>query len=208
MKIGKKGILYGIIHPENGKEQNIVKDPNLKLHFKIWNWDIEKIKINKSDNLVEKPIYWFSLSGISNQYSQGYPVKSSKIIKIDFELGIVETQNSIYELQYEDFKDRTNVDDEKNIYKKRTSINNDNLIDHPEFATNHYSCDNWKILLHQYEPLFDRIFTKNNKRYSFLGLIWSSDDLYFCLYEIGSDNKMDLITCVTDLETAGYVLVD
>lgn len=39
MKIGKKGILYGIIHPENGKEQNIVKDPNLKLHFKIWNWD-------------------------------------------------------------------------------------------------------------------------------------------------------------------------
>ena len=99
MKIGKKGILYGFIHPENGKEQNIIKDPNLKLHFKIWNWDIEKIKINKSDNLVEKPIYWFSLSGISNQYSQGYPVKSSKIIKIDFVLGIVETQNSIYELQ-------------------------------------------------------------------------------------------------------------
>ena len=42
MKIGKKGILYGIIHPENGKEQNIVKDPNLKLHFKIWNWDSGK----------------------------------------------------------------------------------------------------------------------------------------------------------------------
>ena len=99
MKISKKGILYGIIHPENGKEQNIVKDPNLKLHFKIWNWDIEKKSISKSDNLAGKQMYWFSLSGISNQYSQGYPVKSSKIIKIDFVLGIVETQNSIYELQ-------------------------------------------------------------------------------------------------------------
>ena len=85
-------------------------------------------------------------------------------------------------------------------------INNDNLIDHPEFAVEYYSCDNWKILLQQYEPLFDRIFTKNDKRYSFLGLIWAADDLYFCMYEIGSDNKMNLITCVTDLETAGYVL--
>jgi len=91
--------LLKYVHTENGKEQNILKDPNLKLHFKIWNWDIEKIQINKSDNLVGKPVYWFSLSGISNQYSRGYPVKTSKIIKIDFELGIVETQNSIYELQ-------------------------------------------------------------------------------------------------------------
>lgn len=91
--------LLKYVHTENEKEQNILKDPNLKLHFKIWNWDIEKIQINKSDNLVGKQMYWFSLSGISNQYSHGYPVKSSKIIKIDFELGIVETQNSIYELQ-------------------------------------------------------------------------------------------------------------
>lgn len=101
MKIGKNGIVYGIIHPENVKEQNIVNAPNLKTHFKIWNWDIEKIQINKSNNLVGKPMYWFSLSGISNQYSHGYPVKTSKIIKINFELGIVETQNSIYELQDE-----------------------------------------------------------------------------------------------------------
>jgi hypothetical protein len=93
--------LLKYVHTENGKEQNIVKDPNLKLHFKIWNWDIEKIPISKSDNLVGKQMYWFSLSGISNQYSHGYPVKSSKIIKIDFTKRIVETQNSIYELQDE-----------------------------------------------------------------------------------------------------------
>jgi len=179
----------------------------IKPKFKIWNWSIKETNELMSKSVYKNQKYYY-LNGLTAEYKEGYDLNTSKIVNIDFTKRIVETQNSIYELQYEDFKDRTNVDDEKNIYKKRTSINNDNLIDHPEFATNHYSCDNWKILLHQYEPLFDRKFTKNDKRYSFLGLIWASDDLYFCMYEIGSENKMDLITCVTDLETAGYVLVD
>lgn len=74
---------------------------NEKFRYKIWNWDIEKNEVKMSMNPTGKPIYWYSLNGISDKYEGGYPTKTSKIIKIDFDLGIVETLNSIYELQSE-----------------------------------------------------------------------------------------------------------
>lgn len=49
--------------------------------------------------LREKQQYWYYLCGVSNQYSQGRDIRSSEIIRIDFETSIVETRNSIYELQ-------------------------------------------------------------------------------------------------------------
>jgi hypothetical protein len=74
---------------------------NEKYRYKIWNWYIEKVEVNMSLNPTGYPMYWYSLNGISDKYEKGYLTKTSKIIKVDFESGIVETLNSIYELQSE-----------------------------------------------------------------------------------------------------------
>ena len=70
-----------------------------KNRYKIWNWTIEKQERPMSMNPTGKPLFWYSVNGVSDQYMQGSLIRSSKIIRIDFESGTVETQNSIYELQ-------------------------------------------------------------------------------------------------------------
>lgn len=72
-----------------------------KYRYKIWNWYIEKVEVNMSLNPTGYPIYWYSLNGISDKYEKGYPTRTSKIIRLDFESCIVETLNSIFELQSE-----------------------------------------------------------------------------------------------------------
>jgi len=72
-----------------------------KTKYKIWNWTIEKNAVPLSMNPTGQPQYWYSVCGVSDQYQQGRIVRTSRIVKIDFELGIAETQNSIYELQKE-----------------------------------------------------------------------------------------------------------
>lgn len=79
-----------------------------KNRYKIWNWTIEKQNVQMSLNPTGKPIDWYAICGVSDQYQEGRLIRSSKIKYIDFETGIVETQNSIYELQKE-FRDFTDV---------------------------------------------------------------------------------------------------
>ena len=74
-----------------------------KNRYKIWNWTIEKQERPMSMNPTGKKMYWYSLDGMSNQYIHGRLIRSSKIIRLDFEAGIVETNNSIYELQQGDY---------------------------------------------------------------------------------------------------------
>lgn len=67
--------------------------------YKIWHWEIEKLCIPMSQNPTGIPEYFYVLFGISNHYGGGRPIRTSAIVKVDFEKGIVETKNSIYQLQ-------------------------------------------------------------------------------------------------------------
>ena len=70
-----------------------------KNRYKIWNWTIEKQERPMSMNPTGKPLYWYALCGLANHYHGGRLIRTSKIIRLDFESGVVETNNSIYELQ-------------------------------------------------------------------------------------------------------------
>jgi hypothetical protein len=73
----------------------------IKPTFKIWDWFLRKEYINVTDDIG------YSLNGLTNQYpDKGYPLHTSIIIKIDFEKNIVETKNSIYELQTGPYQER------------------------------------------------------------------------------------------------------
>lgn len=74
---------------------------NEKTRYKIWNWEIEKQIYPMSKQVDGLPKYWYALCGISDQYIQGRLIRSSRIVRLDFEAGTVETKNSIYELQSE-----------------------------------------------------------------------------------------------------------
>ena len=68
-------------------------------------------------------------------------------------------------------------------------------------------CDaNWRSLTKQYDPLTDRRFICDGQEYTFIGLLRGSDDYYFCMAHL--DVGVQLFSCVCDLETYGFVLVD
>lgn len=68
-------------------------------------------------------------------------------------------------------------------------------------------CDkNWRSLAKQYDPLTDRRFICDGKNYTFVGLLRASDDYYFCMANI--DVGIQLFSCVGNLQTYGFVLVE
>ena len=77
---------------------------NEKPRHKIWEWEITKKEHPMSMNPTGNATYWYCLKGLSNHYTEGRSIRTSKIIRLDFESGIVETHNSIYELQYGKFE--------------------------------------------------------------------------------------------------------
>jgi hypothetical protein len=74
-----------------------------KNKYKIWNWEITKQERPMSMNPTGKPQYWYAIEGLSDQYIQGRAIRSSRIIRLDFDAGVVETKNSIYSLQEGEF---------------------------------------------------------------------------------------------------------
>lgn len=77
------------------------------MRYKIWDWIIERVAISPSMTASTRQEYWYCLSGITNHYEEGRMTRTSKIIRLDFTTGIVETKNSIYELQKGEFKGAT-----------------------------------------------------------------------------------------------------
>ena len=68
-------------------------------------------------------------------------------------------------------------------------------------------CDkNWRSLAKQYDPLTDRRFICDGKKYTFVGLLRGSDDYYFCMDHI--DVGIQLFSCVCNLDTYGFVLIE
>ena len=74
-----------------------------KPRYKIWNWEIKKRVRRASMTVTGYTSYFYSVIGKTNHREEGREILSSKILRIDFETGIVETMNSIYELQSGDF---------------------------------------------------------------------------------------------------------
>lgn len=68
------------------------------------------------------------------------------------------------------------------------------------------SDDNWTILIEECTPLFDSHFyeTRTGKTYTFFGLVWGSDDLYYGMSEHGTGKTL-LLTCVGNLTTHGFI---
>ena len=59
---------------------------------------------------------------------------------------------------------------------------------------------NWRLLVKNYEPHFDRVFIdkETKKEYCFVGLMHGSDDYYYVLH---SKDEMIYLSCVCDLLT-------
>jgi len=81
-------ILKEDIKPNELLESELINldEKTRKPIFKIWDWEI--ICIDDA----------YHLKGTSNQYMGGRYIRSSKIIRVDFEKNVVETLNSIYNL--------------------------------------------------------------------------------------------------------------
>jgi len=67
---------------------------------------------------------------------------------------------------------------------------------------------NWRNLVNEYEPLFNRKFKNvyDDKVYILLGLTHGPDDFYYLMWN--EDDGMHLATCVGALTSVAYVLLD
>lgn len=66
---------------------------------------------------------------------------------------------------------------------------------------------NWREIVKEYEPLFNKALYRDGKRYVFQGLVWAADDLYYLLTD--SEGKAILASCVGALEKEvghGFIL--
>lgn len=71
--------------------------------------------------------------------------------------------------------------------------------------------DTWAQLVAEYEPLIDRTFRadKGDRPYVFFGLVHASDDYYFGMLAIDDGpRQLRLLSCVGDLESHGYTLLE
>jgi len=67
---------------------------------------------------------------------------------------------------------------------------------------------NWRNIVKESEPFLDRIFVDNNgQRFRFYGIVHGSDDYYYGMYRL-ADGQSVLLSCVGDLETHGYTLLE
>lgn len=66
---------------------------------------------------------------------------------------------------------------------------------------------NWREIVAEYEPLFDRIYEdETGAKCRFVGIVHASDDYYYLLMD--EHGKCILATCVGSLETNGFTLKD
>lgn len=77
----------------------MIQNIKIKNQFKIWGWEIVRRELSFSKNPHESSSFCYVLQGVSNQYELGRPITSSRIIRVDFESGVVETMNSFYLVQ-------------------------------------------------------------------------------------------------------------
>lgn len=65
---------------------------------------------------------------------------------------------------------------------------------------------NWRSLVVECEPLFDKLFhDANGQEYRFYGLVWTSEDFYYGLTNTTTKHSI-LLSCVGDIESYGYKL--
>ncbi len=65
---------------------------------------------------------------------------------------------------------------------------------------------NWRIILHEAEPLLGKDFTDGKSIYRFFGLVHGTDDYYYGMY--GRDGKTSLLSCVVNLEGHGFKMIE
>lgn len=70
---------------------------NGKPWFNLWNWQIQRTRWEGND--IE------FLTGISDQYETGKPVRTSLAVSIDMTNMVVETMNSFYQLMDETWEE-------------------------------------------------------------------------------------------------------
>ena len=62
---------------------------------------------------------------------------------------------------------------------------------------------NWRKIIKESESLFNRYFTdEEGEVYYFVGVIYASDDYYYCMVSKAGELKM--LSCVDSIEDHGY----
>lgn len=65
---------------------------------------------------------------------------------------------------------------------------------------------NWRIIVKECENLIGKKFCdKDGNQYRFFGIVWGEDDFY---YGMSRDGNVRLLSCVGNLETNGFTLLE
>ena len=63
---------------------------------------------------------------------------------------------------------------------------------------------NWRTIIHESEPLFNKIYIdEKGKEYHFSGVMHADDDYYYVLW---SPKKTMFLSCVGSIEGYGYTM--
>ena len=64
---------------------------------------------------------------------------------------------------------------------------------------------NWRKIIKENEPLFDKFYTdEEGVEYCFMGVIFASDDYYYCM--VNKSGELKMLSCVDSLDGHGYAL--
>lgn len=68
---------------------------------------------------------------------------------------------------------------------------------------------NLDMILHESREDFDKYYynDKNGLNYKFIGVLIAEDDYYYAMLPVGG-GKLELLSCVMDIETFGYEKVN
>ena len=66
---------------------------------------------------------------------------------------------------------------------------------------------NWQSIVKENQDNLDKIYIdEDGKEFIFFGIVYGSDDYYYGLHERGTIGKLRLVSCVMNIESAGFTL--
>ena len=66
---------------------------------------------------------------------------------------------------------------------------------------------NWQSIVKENQDNLDKIYIdEDGKEFIFFGIVHGSDDYYYGLHERGTIGKLRLVSCVMNIESAGFTL--
>jgi hypothetical protein len=61
---------------------------------------------------------------------------------------------------------------------------------------------NWRLIINESLPFFGKKYNYKGNTYIFCGVMHAEDDYYYCMWK---DNDMQLLSCVGNIETYGFI---